>query len=534
MAEEGHPKTEQDFVALVRQKAHRYLNAPGVTSVGVGYRQKRNERTQKIEVTDELCIQFTVSQKHTLEALQEKDILPLPGSLEFEDGANARVDVIERSYEPSFEVLDDPMAKTRKSELTPRKLRRSRVDVVAPGVSISHKYGSAGTVGAIVYDNRTGSPLLLSNWHVMAGAKDALDNKIIQPGRFDSSDLENNRIGRLVRSHLGLAGDCAVSTVENRRFTEEILELDVAPRRVARAGLGDLVIKSGRTTGVTHGVVTRVGVAAKIKYGGDIGTREIGCFEIRPNPVRRPAEGEISKGGDSGSIWLIDGADSERDIAVGLHFAGETNPAPSEEHALACNIHNVLEKLDVALVDVKALTVTDEELWNEVFSRLDFLEGQVAVGRQTRIGQTKGLQAAPEDGIPVYGRWCGPGHGSGEPIDEVDRACMEHDNCYDRNGYFDCGCDSQLLGDLQRALVSGKLSPQARTAALAMSAWFSAQPCFTRFAGIPIPTGTGLTTRILDQGTRVLDQGIRGIVGQGARVIKGVGEGLWRIIRPVF
>ena len=534
MAERDGRKTEQDFVALVRHKAYRYLNSPGVTSVGVGYRQRRNEKTQEIEVTDELCIQFTVFQKYTLENLQDKNTLPLPVSLEFEDGAIAGVDVIERSFEPNYEVLSDPIAETEKSELSPRQLRRSRVDIVAPGVSVSHRYGSAGTVGAIVYDNRTGAPLLLSNWHVLAGRNEAQDDEIIQPGRFDSSDLENNRVGRLVRSHLGLAGDCAVSTIESRRFTEEILELKIAPRRSARANLGDLVIKSGRTTGVTHGVVTRVGVAAKIQYGSDVGIREIGCFEIRPSPDKPPAEGEISKGGDSGSIWLIDGTDCERDIAVGLHFAGEINPAPSEEHALACNIHSVLEKLDVAFLDAKALTVTEEELWNDVLGRLDSLEIQAAVDRQTRIGQTERLQAAPEDGLGFYGRWCGPGHGSGEPKDDVDRACMEHDKCYDRKGYLDCGCDSQLLGDLNRALVSGKLSPEARAAALAISAWFSVQGCVTRFGGIPIPTGTGLTTRIWDQGTRALDQGVRGIVGQGARVIKDVGVGLWRIIRPVF
>src|SRR5690606_31416855 len=39
----------------------------------------------------------------------------------------------------------------------------------------------------------------------------------------------------------------------------------------------------------------------------------------------------------------------DADVVLGLHFAGETDPRPEAEHALACNIKSVLEKLDVRL-----------------------------------------------------------------------------------------------------------------------------------------------------------------------------------------
>ena len=518
MNENHSSRTEQDFVALVRKKAQRYLKTPGVTSVGVGYRERRNPDTGEIETTDELCVQFTVAKKHSLESLKLKEIRPLPESLSFDNGDKANTDVIERSYEASYKVVSDPEAHHRSLELPPDKLRRSRVDPVSPGVSVSHRGGTAGTIGAIVYDNRTGQPLILSNWHVLEETTGQHGNDIVQPGRIDNSNVEDNRIGRLFRSHLGLAGDCAVATIQDRKFSEEIFELNVVPKRAAKVELGDTVVKSGRTTGVTYGAVTRVGVTANIHYSG-IGTRAIGCFEIRPNPDKPSAGGEISQGGDSGSIWLIDENDNDRDIVVGLHFAGETDPAPSSEHALACNIHSVLEKLDVSFIDEKSATVTDEELWNEVLTRLDFVERQLATNLQVRSMPQKAIPAAPEDGLKFYGRWCGPGHGSGEPIDDVDRACMEHDKCYGREGYLDCGCDSQLLGDLNRALASGNLSPQGQAAAVFLSAWFSAQPCVTRVAGIPIPAGTGLTTRLLDQ---------------GVRAVKDAGEGLWKVIRSVF
>jgi len=41
-------------------------------------------------------------------------------------------------------------------------------------------------------------------------------------------------------------------------------------------------------------------------------------------------------------------------------------------------------------------------------------------------------------GVKVYGNWCGPNHGSGKPIDALDRICMYHDKCYDKYGYFNC------------------------------------------------------------------------------------------------
>ena len=58
-------------------------------------------------------------------------------------------------------------------------------------------------------------------------------------------------------------------------------------------------------------------------------------------------------------------------------------------------------------------------------------------------------------GVPVYGNWCGPGHGgeSGSPIDPVDQVCCRHDKCYDSRGYFDCSCDRTLLEALPAAIA---------------------------------------------------------------------------------
>lgn len=34
----------------------------------------------------------------------------------------------------------------------------------------------------------------------------------------------------------------------------------------------------------------------------------------------------------------------------------------------------------------------------------------------------------------AWGRWCGPNYGSGRPVDALDAACREHDNCYSDAG----------------------------------------------------------------------------------------------------
>ena len=95
---------------------------------------------------------------------------------------------------------------------------------------------------------------------------------------------------------------------------------------------------------------------------------------------------------------------------------------------------------------------------------------------------------AEADGVPVYGNWCGPGHGKGEAVDALDRACMRHDQCYERRGYGDCGCDNQLVKDIDE--LPGGGPPQAA----AVRSWFTTtQPCHV--GGIPVPPGINNTVQ---------------------------------------
>jgi hypothetical protein len=330
------PYREEQLIALLRKQAQRYLEAPGVTSVGVGRRVKGGKKT------NELCIQFTVERKLKPEQLRAESMAELPKSFTDEDGNEVPVDILERRYEPGLKLVAPPQLE----ELSADQQRRRRQNPIQPGISVSHPEETAGTLGAIVYDETTGEPYILSNWHVLHGPKGKLNDRVLQPGPFDGGDLAKSVVGRLVRSHLGLAGDCAVASIKDRAVETRVIELNVTPKRIAKAELDDKVIKSGRTTGVTRGIVDRVGVVVNLNYGGTVGVQQIGGFEIVPDPAHPAARGEVSEGGDSGSCWLsADPAHS--DVVVGLHFAGESDSAPEAEHALACNIHSVVEKLKI-------------------------------------------------------------------------------------------------------------------------------------------------------------------------------------------
>ena len=335
---------ERRLIEILRRKAQGYLSLPNITSVGVGKKIVNGKET------DELSIQFTVERKLGLEALAQENIPALPKVIIADDGSEIPVDVIERSYQTSYRIIDAKqlVSTSTAEDISAADMRRSRLDTIMPGISISHIDRSAGTFGALVYDAMTGTPYILSNWHVLHGPTGALGDNIVQPGPHDDGNVVTNVMGRLVRSHLGVAGDCAVCSIIGRRVDDQILELDVVPKRVATVNIGDKVVKSGRTTGVTHGIVRRVGVVVNINYGGRTGVQAIGGFEIGVNPQKPPSRGEVSMGGDSGSLWLVDIDGADKDVAVGLHFAGETDPNPAAEHAMACAIHSVFQKLQIS------------------------------------------------------------------------------------------------------------------------------------------------------------------------------------------
>lgn len=326
---------------FVRTEGVEYLDDPNVTSVGIGYKEENGKPTK------ELSIQFTVEHKAAPEVLESLGTTELPKSFVIA-GKEVPTDVLQRSYEPGYQIVAEAAANPRKTRINP----------IVPGTSISHISGTAGTLGCIVFDKHNGVPYVLSNWHVLHGPSGRIGDEIVQPGPHDDNRTQLNHAGKLVRSHLGVAGDCAIATIEDRRFNQDILDLNVKVEQLGEPELGDKVIKSGRTTAVTHGIVTRVDVIARLNYGAPTGLQNVGGFEISPDPRFLPANGEISMGGDSGSAWMFKASNGTTSrIMAGLHFAGEGAGDP-REHAVACYPRSVFEKLEITPVPPAVVTVT--------------------------------------------------------------------------------------------------------------------------------------------------------------------------------
>jgi endonuclease G len=314
--------------AAVRQVADEYLPDPNINSVGVGYKVSDGKRT------DTLALQFTVGQKFAPEALEAVETRPIPEQI-VANGITFATDVVERE----FEQHPVAVATDTKSD------RKRRLDPMLPGISIGNVHVTAGTLGCLVQENDSDELRILSNWHVLQGEGGALGDLIAQPGPYDDNRVSDNLCGALVRSFLGLAGDCALASIVDRGATDTILDLGVAVRRIGDPELDDVVIKSGRTSAVTYGVVTRVHTITKLVYGS-LGEQRIGGFEIGLDAAHPPENGEISMGGDSGSAWMATDANGQAtDMMLGLHFAGETvEPA---EYALSCYASSVFEKLEI-------------------------------------------------------------------------------------------------------------------------------------------------------------------------------------------
>jgi len=334
-ASEPKPDSKELMSALrdfIRTKGAELLKDPNLSSVGIGYKQTDGKST------GELSIQFTVARKVQSDLLESLGTTPIPESFTVA-GVEIPTDVIQRKFTAEFRIV----AEATSSE------RKRRIDPIVPGVSVCHIEGTAGTIACIVYDAADGTPYILSNWHVLHSPDGEIGDTIVQPGPFDDNRTHLNGLGKLVRSHLGQAGDCAIASIDTRQFQSPIIDLAVTPDQLGEPELGDKVIKSGRTTTVTHGIVTRVDTIVKIDYGGHVGEVSVGCFEIGVDPAHPPENGEVSMGGDSGSAWLFKAANGRTtSVMAGLHFAGEGSGDPFE-HAIACYPKSVFEKLQISL-----------------------------------------------------------------------------------------------------------------------------------------------------------------------------------------
>ncbi len=309
----------------IREAARRWIYDPNVTFIDFGW-----PTTDEILRPDKLAIRIHVKQKYptgpALEAAVDQGITrgPIPKKI-----ADFQVDIPEGNFRlnqfPGWWVAPGKRAR--------------RMDPMKGGISISDAYRNTyATLGCLVKDRETGKEMLLSNWHVLVGSAYAPPGlPIIQPGRLDGG-RDADIVARLSRHALAFGYDAAVAELTGSRalINEQFERWPL--KGMAQPDPGMQVVKSGRKTGVTNGVVsTLVPGPFKMEYSG---VQRLLNHVLRIEP-RIPGS-EVSAGGDSGSLWC---EESTR-CAVGLHFAGMNEP----ETALAMSIQPVLDALNVDLV----------------------------------------------------------------------------------------------------------------------------------------------------------------------------------------
>jgi hypothetical protein len=333
----------EEIKAKLETAKYELLKSSNVVATGIGY------KTVAGKITSELSIICSVDVKKPKNKLNKNDLIP------------PRIQDIPTDVKPVgiLRALQSPTERFRP----------------APGgVSIGHYLITAGTLGCLV---KKGNDIyILSNNHVIANSNAAsAGDAVIQPGPHDGGQNPADKIAELsefvpiifeeggdggptlppceiglktasllntLASWLGSKTrlrtyriqqtenkvDCAIAKPVN---PEDVINEILGFGQIAgikEAELGMQIKKSGRTTGLTYGIIEQINVTARVSYG----LNKTALF------TDQFLAGAMSQGGDSGSVVL-----SEDNNLVGLLFAG------SDTTTIMNRIGNVFSALNVSL-----------------------------------------------------------------------------------------------------------------------------------------------------------------------------------------
>jgi hypothetical protein len=221
-------------------------------------------------------------------------------------------------------------------------------------IDLANGYCCSGTLGSLV--QKGGAQYILSNSHVLCGdvvaggngKVAAIGDDITQPGLIDAncSSATTNLVADL--SSLSTTYpptstpnvDCAIAQVRSGmvRTDGAILEIGTISASTVAAYVGQLVKKSGRTTGLTRSKVTAINATVTVGYE----TECAGTSYSKTYTGQVVCGKKFIDAGDSGSLMVEDVTTNPR--AVGLLFAG------SSQTAIANPIGAVLSQLGATMV----------------------------------------------------------------------------------------------------------------------------------------------------------------------------------------
>jgi hypothetical protein len=192
------------------------------------------------------------------------------------------------------------------------------------GVSTGHPDITAGTIGFRVKD-ASGNVYVLSNNHVYADENRAsIGDPVLQPGPYDGGSAPDDVIGALADFEpIDFSGGNNIIDAAIAESTTELLGnatpsdgYGTPKSAIIVASLNMSVMKYGRTTSQTTGVISGINVTVNVTYDQGV-ARFAGQILISPLKRNQP----FSAGGDSGSLIVLAGGADER-RPVGLLFAG--------------------------------------------------------------------------------------------------------------------------------------------------------------------------------------------------------------------
>lgn len=322
--------SEIEWLKLTVEKAkNSLLRKYHAHSMGVGYKYVNGKRTSDIAIV------FFVYRKRNLKELTKHNVKPVPETL-----FGYKTDV--REIREGFKIRQDP-----------KRYRPFQGGV--SGISVKEK-GATGTLG---YINKGGE--VLDNNHVLANESLTVNrtaekgDHFIQPGYYDNGKVPDDVVGELDRwvdlKPIGVStcsfgrGVASLLNVfakllkRKGRFTyaQEVPEdnyidgaVGIAYKNLWKTGVHELgeavgfkepklgmkVCKRGRTTLLTYGTVTAIGVSADVG-----GYQAIYTCHFADQVAIEADEGKFSDAGDSGSAILT----PNEHYLVGLLFAGGTD-----------------------------------------------------------------------------------------------------------------------------------------------------------------------------------------------------------------
>jgi len=221
--------------------------------------------------------------------------------------------------------------------------RRHEVSLLVGGISLSAYVPNlyyAGTLGMVTYDDK-----ILSNAHVIAMNPKtheflATGTSILQPGSLDGGGSED-RVGELA-DYIPIDFDPDAENYADAAIGSIDGGVEVSPGEQFCEGgnywvegwtevsQGDVVRKSGRTTGVTTGEVLYTSASVVVSYGSR-------AAYFVDQIVVAQENYSFASPGDSGSA-----VDKDEEF-VGLLFAG------SENSAVICKAEHIIEGLSIAV-----------------------------------------------------------------------------------------------------------------------------------------------------------------------------------------